>query len=102
MTAPFRALTRAAFVVTLLASSTSLLRAQTIVDGPAFSADPKVLLAEAQKVDAKEFNVVYLLDEATFSFETDGRTKAVWHQIERVVTADGVNDLGTVSAWWAS
>src|SRR5258708_17646303 len=101
MTAPLRlALARAAFFVVALACAAPLL-SQTVVDGPPFSAEPKALLAAAHKVEAKDLNVVYLLDEATFSFEADGRTKSVWHQIQHVVTADGVGDAGTLSAWWA-
>ena len=101
MTAPHRlALARATLIVAALTCCAPLL-AQNIVDGPPFSADPKALLAAAQKVDAKDLNVAYLLDEATFSFEADGRSKSEWHEIQYIVTPDGVEGAGTVSAWWA-
>src|SRR5258708_23002688 len=96
----WRTLARVAFFAAFLACTTRLF-AQTAVDGPPFSADPKALLAEAKKVDAKDLNVVYLLDERTVAFEADGRAKSVFRTIEYIVTADGVDDAGTVSAWWA-
>ncbi|HEY4642354.1 MAG TPA: DUF3857 domain-containing protein, partial [Thermoanaerobaculia bacterium] len=92
-----RALSCAAFLVVCTGS----LSAQTAVDGAPFSADPQALLAAAKKIETKDQNVVYLLDEQTISFETNGRTKSVSRVIEYVVTADGVDTAGTVSAWWA-
>src|SRR3954470_11536875 len=94
-----RAFARVAFFVITLACSTPLL-AQTAIDGPPFSADPAALLAAGKKVDAKDLNVVYLLDEQTVSFEADGRAKTVFRLIEYVVTADGVDGAGTAIAWW--
>jgi Flp pilus assembly protein TadD len=95
-----RALIRAAFFATVL-TCTAPLFAQTAFGGPPFSADPKALLAAAQKVDAKDLNVVYLLDEETISFEPDGRAKSVFRAIEYIVTEDGVEAAGTASAAWA-
>jgi tetratricopeptide (TPR) repeat protein/transglutaminase-like putative cysteine protease len=95
-----RALARAVFVVALL-TCTAPLFAQTAVDGAPFSADPKTLLAATRKVEAKDQNVVYLLDEQTVSFEANGRTKSVSRMIEYVATPDGVDVVGTLSAWWA-
>ncbi len=95
-----RALIRAAFFATVL-TCTAPLFAQTAFDDPPFSADPKALLAAAQKVDAKDLNVVYLLDEETISFEPDGRAKSVFRAIEYIVTEDGVESAGTASAAWA-
>lgn len=95
-----RTLVRAVFFVALLACTAPML-AQTAVDGPPFSADPKDLLAAARKADAKDLNIVYLLDESTVSFESDGRWKSVFRTIEYIVTADGVEGAGTASAWWA-
>ncbi|MEA2326157.1 MAG: hypothetical protein QOE68_1116, partial [Thermoanaerobaculia bacterium] len=92
-----RALACAAFVV----ACTAPLFAQTAIDGAPFSADPKALLAAAKKIEAKDQNLVYLLDEQTISFEANGRTKSVSRLIEYVVTADGVDSAGTASAWWA-
>ncbi len=91
---------RAVFALFAFLSAAPLL-AQTIFDGKPFSADPKALLAAAEKVEAKDLKSIYLLYEGTFSFEADGRTKSVFHQIERVVTADGVEGAGTASAWWS-
>ncbi len=95
-----RALIRAAFFTTILTCTAPLL-AQTAFDGPPFSADPKALLAAAQKVDAKDLNILYLLDEETISFEPDGRAKSVFRAIEYIVTEDGVEGAGTASAAWA-
>jgi hypothetical protein len=95
-----RALISAAFFATVLTCTAPLL-AQTVFDGPPFSADPKALLAAAQKVDAKELNILYLLDEETISFEPDGRAKSVFRAIEYIVTEDGVEGAGTASAAWA-
>ncbi|MEA2164922.1 MAG: hypothetical protein QOK37_3049 [Thermoanaerobaculia bacterium] len=95
-----RALGCAAFIVATLSCTLSL-AAQSSLDGPPFSADPKSLLADARKVDAKDFNIVYLLDEATITFESDGRVKSVLRQIDYIATADGVDGAGTASASWA-
>jgi len=58
-----RALVRALFFVAILACTAPLL-AQSAVDGPPFSADPKDLLAAARKADAKG--------------EVTGRTGLLW------------------------
>src|SRR5436309_2019111 len=79
-----QALARAA-LVSLSALAAAPLLAQSLYDTAPFSADPKALLAAAQKVEAKEQSVVYLLEEATFSFEADGRSKSVWHEIKSTV-----------------
>jgi tetratricopeptide (TPR) repeat protein/transglutaminase-like putative cysteine protease len=92
-----QALACAAFVVSVAPS----LLAQNALDGAPFSADPKALLAAAKKIEAKDQNLIYLLDEQTISFEGNGRTRSVSRLIEYVVTADGVDSAGTASAWWA-
>ncbi|HEX7191191.1 MAG TPA: DUF3857 domain-containing protein [Thermoanaerobaculia bacterium] len=79
----------------------SPLAAKDIWDAPPFSADPKQLLAAASAVDPKSESVVYLLNEATYSFAADGRTKRTRHMIERVATEEGASQAGTISAWWA-
>src|SRR3954462_12689309 len=91
-----RALSCAAFLV----ACTGSLSAQTAVDGSPFSADPQALLAAAKKIETKDQNVVYLLDEQTISFETNGRTKSVSRVIEYVVTADVAGTPGTGSGGW--
>jgi tetratricopeptide (TPR) repeat protein len=93
------ALAGAALVLSLLVPAGAL-RAENRWDGPPFSADPKALLTAGEAI-AKDADTVYLLQEVTHSFEADGRTRTVWHMIERVVTADGVEGAGTASAWWA-
>ncbi|HEY2324539.1 MAG TPA: DUF3857 domain-containing protein [Thermoanaerobaculia bacterium] len=77
------------------------LAAKDIWDSPPLSADPKQMLAAASAIDPKTASVVYLLNETTYSFGTDGQTKTTRHLIERVVTEEGAADAGTVSAWWA-
>jgi tetratricopeptide (TPR) repeat protein/transglutaminase-like putative cysteine protease len=100
MTASFRqALACIASVLAVLFCAP--LFAQSAIDGAPFSADPKALLAAAHKIEAKDQNIVYLLDEASITFEANGRTKSVYRVIEYVVTADGVDDAGTATAWWA-
>lgn len=91
---------RIAFAFLALLTAAPLV-AQTVFDGLPFSADPKALLAAAEKVEAKDQRTISLLHEGTFTFEADGRTKSIWRQIERVVTADGVEGAGTVRAWWS-
>jgi len=100
MTASLRRALARSVIFVILVCTTPLL-AQTAVDGPPFSADPAALLAAGKKADAKDLNVVYLLDEETISFEADGRAKSVFRLIEYIVTADGVDGAGTASAWWA-
>ena len=95
-----RVLARTAFVLALLICTAPLF-AQTAIDGAPFSADPKALLAAANKIETKDQNIFYLLDEATVTFEANGRTKSVYRVIEYVVTADGVDGAGTATAWWA-
>ena len=95
-----RAFIRAALFATVVTCTAPLL-AQTALDGPPFSADPKALLAAAQKVDAKDLNILYLLDEETITFEPDGRAKAVFRAIYYIATEDGVEGAGTASAAWA-
>jgi len=92
-----------ACVVSLVLSIASVapVRAQELFQGAPFSGDPKLLLAAAEKIDAKDQQVVYLLDEATFSFDAGGRSKSVWHEIKRVATKDGVDESGTAVAYWA-
>src|SRR3954451_12116614 len=95
-----RALAGAAFVIATLPCAAPLF-AQNVIDGAPFSADPQALLAAAHKIEAKDQNIVYLLDEATVSFEANGRSKSVSRIIEYIVTADGVDGAGTAVAWWA-
>ncbi len=70
-------------------------------DAPAFSAEPKALIAAAEKVAAGDDATVMLLDEARFSFEADGRSRTVLRHMYRVVDESAIDDLGTVTMPWA-
>lgn len=70
-------------------------------DLPAFSTEPKALVAAAEKVDPGEKGLVLLLDEATFSFEADGSTRTTLRLMYRVVTAASVEPNAQVVANWA-
>ena len=88
----------AALLVSLFAAP---LFAADVFDAPPLTADPKALQEAAQKVTAANFDTVTLLDEATYSTESDGRTRTTFHLIELVVTADGVERAGTIRAPWS-
>jgi transglutaminase-like putative cysteine protease/tetratricopeptide (TPR) repeat protein len=95
------AVCRCALLLFLLSLTSLPLAAGDIWDAAPFSADPKAMLAAAATVDAKGSSVVYLLNEQTYAFEADGRTKMTWRLIQRVATEDGAAEAGTASAWWA-
>jgi tetratricopeptide (TPR) repeat protein len=80
---------------------TLTLRAADPWDGPAFSSEPKELIAAAEKVATGEKGVVLLLDEALHSFEADGSTRTQWRLMYRVVTEAAVAPNAQVEADWA-
>ncbi|HSY51357.1 MAG TPA: DUF3857 domain-containing protein [Thermoanaerobaculia bacterium] len=70
-------------------------------DAPAFSSDPKELVAAAEKVSAGDMGFVVLLDEADYSFEADGKSHTTQRHIFRVVDDSAVEGLGTIEVPWA-
>jgi tetratricopeptide (TPR) repeat protein len=92
---------RASLALAATLFSSALAAQARFAELPPLTADPKVLLAAAAKIDAKEFSTLYLLDSGTFSMEPDGRSRSVWHQIMVVVDEDGVDEAGTASAEWS-
>ena len=70
-------------------------------DAPAFSSEPKALIAAAEKVEPGDKGVVLLLDEAVFSFEADGSTRTTSRLMYRVVSEASVEPNAQVEANWA-
>jgi transglutaminase-like putative cysteine protease/Tfp pilus assembly protein PilF len=70
-------------------------------DAPAFSSDPKALIAAAEKVAPGDKGVVLLLDEATYSYEADGSTRTTSRLMYRVVSEAAVAPNAQVEANWA-
>jgi tetratricopeptide (TPR) repeat protein len=70
-------------------------------DGAPFSADPKALVAAAEKVPAGDSAMVVLLDEASYSFETGGHTRTIWRRVYRIVDESAIEEMGTVEVPWA-
>jgi tetratricopeptide (TPR) repeat protein len=70
-------------------------------DTPAFTSDPKELVAAAEKVSSGDVGFLVLLDEANYSFEADGKSHTTQRHIFRVVDDSAVEGLGTIEVPWA-
>jgi tetratricopeptide (TPR) repeat protein/transglutaminase-like putative cysteine protease len=70
-------------------------------DAPAFSTEPAALIAAAEKVPAGDAAMVVLLDEGSYTFETDGRMRSVSRHMVRVVDESAIDDVGTLAIGWA-
>ncbi len=70
-------------------------------DAPAFTADPRELIAAAGGVEAGDFSVVMLLDEAEYVIDDDGGTRSRERVMLHVVTDAGVSSASEVRASWA-
>ncbi|HVR40910.1 MAG TPA: DUF3857 domain-containing protein [Thermoanaerobaculia bacterium] len=70
-------------------------------DAPPFTSDPKALVAAAEQVPAADSSVIVLLSDTTWTFESDGRFRAVERPLLRVVDEQGIEDAATVSTPWA-
>ena len=70
-------------------------------DTPAFTSDPKELVAAAEKVSNGEAGFVVLLDEAHYTFEADGKSHTAQRHIFRIVDDSAVEGLGTIEVPWA-
>jgi hypothetical protein len=70
-------------------------------DVPAFSADPKGLIAAAEKVPAADASFVVLLREAKYTFQADGKSHTTLRHMMRVVSEAAIDGLGTIEVPWA-
>jgi tetratricopeptide (TPR) repeat protein len=70
-------------------------------DQPAFSVEPKALLAAAEGVSAGDSSLVVLLDERDHSFEANGRSHTKWRLMYRIVAEAAVTAMGQVQAPWS-
>jgi len=70
-------------------------------DAPAFTADPKALIAAAGRVEAGDYSVVMLLDEAEYVVGAEGETRSRERVMLHVVTDAGVEWSSEVRAPWA-
>jgi tetratricopeptide (TPR) repeat protein len=70
-------------------------------NGAAFSADPKAMLAAAEKVAAGEAGAVVLLDEAHYNFDAEGHAVSTRRLVARIIADSAVDDWSTVEAGWS-
>ena len=70
-------------------------------DAPAFASDPKELVAAAEKVSSGGVGFVVLLDEASYSFEANGKAHTTQRHIYRIVDESAIEELGTLEVPWA-
>lgn len=70
-------------------------------DAPAFTSDPKELVAAAEKVPAGDAGFVVLLDEGGYSFESNGKSHTTQRHIFRIVDESAIDQLGTIEVPWA-
>ena len=89
----------AALAVLVLLSTT--LAAEEPWDRAPFTADPKELLAAAEKIGAGEHGLVVLLDEEVYTFEAEGKSTSTTRLVYRIVDESGVEDLDQITAPWA-
>lgn len=70
-------------------------------DSAAFSADPRELVAAAERVSSGDAGFVVLLDEGRFSFEADGKSHTTQRHMFRIVDESAIQALGTIEVPWA-
>jgi Tfp pilus assembly protein PilF len=93
-------LRRGALALLLLLFVPSLIAEPQPWDQPAFTADPKALLAAARKVEAGDYATVFLLDESEYVIQDDRGAAARSRLITYVVTDAGVEYAGEVRESW--
>ncbi|HEX8152295.1 MAG TPA: DUF3857 and transglutaminase domain-containing protein, partial [Thermoanaerobaculia bacterium] len=79
----------------------TLALAQEPWDRPAFSAEPKELLAAAAKIDSGDHDAVVLLDEAVYTFDADGRSRTVARLMYRITGEPAVAPMGQINIPWS-
>lgn len=92
-----------AFVALALLLSTSLVAqpaTQSPWSAPAFSVEPKTLVAAAQRVDADDHALILLSDEADYVVDADGNISIREHTMYYVVEEAGVESVSEVRAAW--
>jgi len=70
-------------------------------DGAPLTADPKAILAAAEKVPSGEADAVMLLEEMHYVFDAQGRSTGTERIIYRVVADSAIDEWSTVMAGWA-
>jgi tetratricopeptide (TPR) repeat protein len=93
-------LSRSAVALVIVCLALPLFGQQKPWDTPAFTADPKVLIAAAQQVKADDFARVILLDEAEYVIDDEGGTRSKERLMEYVVTDAGISSASEVRASW--
>ncbi|HEX8411214.1 MAG TPA: DUF3857 domain-containing protein [Thermoanaerobaculia bacterium] len=93
---------RSALIALALSLSLPLLaQQQNPWDAAAFTAEPKALVAAAERTEANDYSVVMLLDEAEYVIDAEGGTRSRERIMMRVVTEAGVEWASEVRAGWA-
>ena len=100
MSLPFRRIVLAAASL-IFALTLPLLADEQPWDGAPMSADPKALLAAAEKVSAGESDAVVLLEESHYVFDAQGRATNTERLVYRVVADSAIDEWSTVNAGWA-
>ncbi|HJW94389.1 MAG TPA: DUF3857 domain-containing protein [Thermoanaerobaculia bacterium] len=85
---------------TLVLSVTPLL-AEEPWDGTPLSADPKAILAAADKVQPGDADAVVLLEEMHYVFDAQGRSTGTERLVYKVVADSAIDQWSTVMAGWA-
>lgn len=77
--------------------------AADVWDGAPFASDPQALLAAAQAVkpQKEDDSAIVLLDEATVTFDAQGRSTRVERLIFRVIDESAVESWSTIEAEWS-
>ena len=88
-------------LTTVLTLFTTSIFASDPWDAPAFTSDPKELVAAAEKVSPGDTGFVVLLDEAGYTFEANGRSRTTQRHIFRIVDESAIDGLGTLEVPWA-
>jgi len=70
-------------------------------DAAPLSADPKAMLAAAEKVQAGDADAVVLLDEMHYSFDAQGRATGTQRLIYKIVAESAIDNWSTIAAGWS-
>jgi tetratricopeptide (TPR) repeat protein len=87
--------------VVLLALFAFPLLADEPWDGVPMAADPKAMLAAAEKISAGESAAIILLDEERHTFDANGRDVHEQHIVYRIVADAAIDAFGQINAPWA-
>ena len=70
-------------------------------DGTPLTADPKAILAAADKIQAGDSDAIVLLEEMHYVFDAQGRSTGTQRLVYRVVAESAIDEWSTVLAGWA-